>query len=114
MLLQSSRLDVSVPKYDANRCRYVALVHGLAIVGSLVYFGIAIERDHIIAPADVLSLSLLGARLRPFDVLRVVALPAYRFQIVQVQSSAPVGPQWFDVVDSLGWCDSPGTLARLA
>ena len=79
-------------KYDANRCRCVALVHGLAIVGSLVYFRIAAECDHIITPADVLPLSLLAACLRPLDVLRVVALPAYRFQIVQVQSSAPVGP----------------------
>ena len=114
MLLQSSRLAVSVLKYDANRCRCVALTHGLAIVGSLVYFRITTERDHIIAPADVLPLSLFVACLRPLSVFCIVALPAYRFQVVRVQSSAPVGSQWLDVVDGLGRCDPSGTLARLA
>lgn len=101
-------------KYDANRCRCVALTHGPATVGSLVYFRIAAERDHIIALVDVLPLSLLVACLRPLSVLCIVALLAYRLQIVQVQSSAPVGPQWFDVVDGLSRCDPSGTLARLA
>lgn len=114
MLLQSSRLAISMLKYDANRCRCVALAHSLAIVGSLVYFRIATERDHIITPADVLQLSFVVPCLSPFDMLRVVTLPAYRFQVVRVQSSAPVGPQWLDVVDGLSWCDPPGTLARLA
>ena len=84
------------------------------IVGSLVYFRIAAEGDHIIAPADVLQLLLLVPCLSPFDMFCVVALLAYRLQIVQVQSSAPVGPQWFDVVDGLSRCDPSGTLARLA
>ena len=84
MLLQPSQLAVSVLNYDANRCRCVALAHSLAIVGSLVYFRIATERDHIITPADVLPLSLLGARLCPLSVFCIVALPAYRFQIVRV------------------------------
>lgn len=114
MLLQSSRLAIGVLKYDANRCRCVALAHGLSIVGSLVYFRIAAERDHIIAPADVLPLSLFVTCLRPLDVLCIVALPAYRFQVVRVQSSVPVGPQWLDVVDSVGRCDPSGTLALLA
>lgn len=83
------------------------------IVGSLIYFRIAAEGDHIIAPADVLQLLLLVPCLSPFDMLGVVAMPAYRLQVVWVQSPVPVSSQRLDVVDSLRRCDTSGTLARL-
>ena len=61
-----------------------------------------------------MQLLLVMPCLSPLDVLGVVALSAYRLQVVWVQSPVPVSSQRLDMVDGLGRCDPSGTLARLA